>query len=164
MPVVRLLPLSMFYELFGLPLGRLRRMAAVWGVPMLSDGPMLAAPSPEGRVRAPRQLRRYQLGYRAGPPLSVSLGRLALVICPSTCPLWAEERLCHFRRPDSVFFRHDDTLPLGASHNAAKHTNLLRKAVRRSATYTVTRYVQKQQLQALSCNVPLQKVPHTRCS
>ena len=50
LPVVQLLPLSMFYELFGLPLGRLRRMAAVWGVPMLSDGPMLAAPSPEGRV------------------------------------------------------------------------------------------------------------------
>ena len=34
--------------------------------------------------------------------------------------------------------------------------------MRRSATYTGTRYVQKQQLQVLSCNVTTAKVPHTR--
>ena len=33
--------------------------------------------------------------------------------------------------------------------------------MRRSATYAVTRYVQKQQLQVLSCNVTTVKVPHT---
>ena len=69
LPVVQLLPLSMFYELFGLPLGRLRRMAAVWGVPMLSDGPVLAAPSPEARVR-----RRGSSGAPALSSLAIVRG------------------------------------------------------------------------------------------
>ena len=139
LPAGPAVPLVDGYALFGLPPAR----RAAWGAE--------AAPA------------LSRLGYRAGPPLSVNLGRLALVIRPSTCPLCAEERVCYFRRPDS-FFRHDDTLLLGASHNAAKHTNLLRKAARSSETYTVTRYVQKQQLQVLSCSVTTLKVPHTRCS
>ena len=55
------------YALFGLPPAR----RAAWGA---EAAPALSS-----------------LGYRAGPPLSVNLGRLALVICPSTCSLCAEE-------------------------------------------------------------------------
>ena len=50
---------------------------------------------------------------------------------------------------------------LGAYKRSAKTHELLRKAARRSATYTGTRYVQKQQLQVLSCNVTTENAPHT---
>ena len=49
-----------------------------------------AALSPEGRVGCRGSSGAIELGLSCG---AVELGRLALVICPSTCPLWAEESL-----------------------------------------------------------------------
>ena len=86
----------MFYELFGLPLGRLRRMAAV---PLLSDARCLAAPSPEGRVG--RRGSSGAISYRAG---LAARSYLSLVVSPSTPAMWMEERSCHFLGDPTRFF------------------------------------------------------------
>ena len=72
LPAGPAVPLVDGYALFKLPPAR----RAAWGA---EAAPALSS-----------------LGYRAGPPLSWNLGRLALVICPYTCPLGAEERYCSF--------------------------------------------------------------------
>jgi hypothetical protein len=109
----------------------------------------------------PRQLRRYRAIVRGaverefGTPLSCDMSvHLSFVGGGAASVILGD--------PTRFFFV--TTTRCRSVHHAAKHTNLLRKAARRSATYTVTRYVQKQQLQVLSCNVTTLKVPHTRCS